>query len=574
MRPIVAGLAGLAILASAEDILIPPDMGGTEQFAIFGNDNLENGEPRLDFTVATPDADEWAAMTVDDFKKFKAIVVGDKCKGDDDWATFADAKDKWSAAITGNMAIVGIESIVELRDGFSYNVLQKNMINFAASGSGTGLYYAVPCHDVDTPHVLDELSNFGNFTVQTNPTNLARGSLSNTPHLVAHSPAFITYPDDSVIKVDFIQDVSNLFLDFPEHGPNGFEVAVITTNTGNTLGYRNFADGSTGAPFVVTRGAVPVGCSNGVYEGQFGEECDPLSPLLSNATGICDKSCKCLKDFPGVCPPPAVVSSSVAPSSTLAGSGSSSLGGGASTQTGVYSPTGGRGGNGGYTQSDVYTKTGGSGPDHGHTDIYTSTKVYYPPTSVGGYPSTVTEVQDVVGVEIVFIVEIDERCPEGQTVTVTETKTVSTVTREIHRTRTEGYPCYPCAFGQPKGEITTVFYDLCPTRTDYYPTYTAQLCHSCPYSIYTTELPGYTPGPCHDCSTYVCPASSTLYIPTYVTETGKIYPTNTYASGYPRYTYTTTASAKYVQFTGAAAAPTGNLGMLGLLGGLAVAAVL
>ena len=29
-----------------------------------------------------------------------------------------------------------------------------------------------------------------------------------------------------------------------------------------------------------------------------------------------------------------------------------------------------------------------------------------------------------------------------------------------------------------------------------------QACHSCAYSTYTTELPGYTPGVCEQCSTY------------------------------------------------------------------------
>ncbi|KAH8895955.1 hypothetical protein GQ53DRAFT_36234 [Thozetella sp. PMI_491] len=509
MHPLVAYLGGLAAFAAAEQVLIPPNLGGTEQFSILGTGVLGNSESQLGLSVATPDADAWRAMTVEDFMSFGVILVGDACKDDETRKLLSDTKDIWSAAVTGNIAVAGLESLVSLSDDFSYEVLQKNLINFALNGVGTGLYYAVPCHDTDDPILLEDLSHFGNITVQRNPTNIGRGSLTNIPHLVANDPAFITIIDDTSIgPIDFGQDVSNIFLDFPEHGPTGFEAAVISTKSGSTVGSRTFLDGTSGAPFVITRGAVPLGCGNGVRDGAIGEECDPEDPLLLGHPDVCDQSCKCVIDFPGVCPPAALppTSSAPPPSSTSTTSTSSSgpsppaststTDSGSKNSTYVPSSTkagGSGGGSGPIGGSDSTTSTykppsstgsGGSGGQGGKSE---SPSISYVTVTSGApgysntlYPATVTDTREVVGIEIIFIIEIVETCPAGQTVTVTETKTVSTVTREIHHTKTEGYPCYPCAFGQPRGEITTVYYDLCPTISTFYPTYTAQLCHSCP----------------------------------------------------------------------------------------------
>jgi hypothetical protein len=328
-------------------------------------------------------------MTTDDFKKFKAIIFGDKCRDADATKFIADTKNVWSPAITGNVAILGIEDVEPLRNEFSYPVIQKNMINFAASGAGTGLYYAIPCHDVDTVRTLDELSHFGNISVEYNPTNRVGGSLTNIPHLVASSPGFITLTNDSSINVDFEQDVSNIFIDFPTSGPGGFEVAVITTKTGSNDGVRAFADGSSGAPFVITRGATPVGCTNGIYEGQFGEECDPKSALLSNTTDVCNQSCKCLKNFPGVCPPPPPVKAS---SSVVVASGAPASSGSAVAS---HSAGGSQGG------SPTHGTGSGSAVGTGSSYVY--------PTASG---SSGTE---VVGIEIIFVIDIVEICPAGQT---------------------------------------------------------------------------------------------------------------------------------------------------------------
>ena len=69
----------------------------------------------------------------------------------------------------------------------------------------------------------------------------------------------------------------------------------------------------------------------------------------------------------------------------------------------------------------------------------------------------------------------------------------------------------------------------CPARTDLYQTVTVQQCHSCAVTTVTTELPGYTPGVCVGCSTYVAqqavapvttigytavkPTSTRIYVP-------------------------------------------------------------
>ena len=55
MRHIAAafGLASLAGRAVAEDLLFAP-LGGSEKFAVIGNSDLDNGEPRLDLTCTPP----------------------------------------------------------------------------------------------------------------------------------------------------------------------------------------------------------------------------------------------------------------------------------------------------------------------------------------------------------------------------------------------------------------------------------------------------------------------------------------------------------------------------------------
>lgn len=110
-----------------------------------------------------------------------------------------------------------------------------------------------------------------------------------------------------------------------------------------------------------------------------------------------------------------------------------------------------------------------------------------------------------IGVEVIYMVEVVEICPEGATVTTTTTQCVSTVTRSICETSTTNHPCYPCIMGTPfsSDHTVTVTRTSYAVETDTTVTLTIQPCQTCQTSTYVGTVPGYTPGaPCHGCQPY------------------------------------------------------------------------
>jgi hypothetical protein len=119
-------------------------------------------------TVADPVT--WSAMTTGDFAQYRAIVFGDpSCRETPEpTLTVAEAnKATWSAAVTGNMVVIGTDPVFHQLQGQA-NQLTTNAMNFAASGGATGLYMSLSCYyfeaPVDTP--VSILSEFGDFRVQ------------------------------------------------------------------------------------------------------------------------------------------------------------------------------------------------------------------------------------------------------------------------------------------------------------------------------------------------------------------------------------------------------------------------
>jgi hypothetical protein len=195
--------------------------------------------------------------------------------------------------------------------------LIDNAIRFAASGvsptgqSLTGLYFALSCYyqDVDTATV-DALSYFGDFEV--------RGNLDcyNNAHIVASSPALGTLTDAALS--DWSCSVHEAFSVYPSVGVNGFQALAIAKDIIGT-GSQTFGDGTIGLPYIISRGATPAGCGNGVWEKTFGEECDDgkNNGVLGDP---CSISCKCLSGRPagdGTCLPALVSSSSTSSKAPL-----------------------------------------------------------------------------------------------------------------------------------------------------------------------------------------------------------------------------------------------------------------
>ncbi|KAK4157694.1 hypothetical protein C8A00DRAFT_11522 [Chaetomidium leptoderma] len=120
------------------------------------------------------------------------------------------------------------------------------------------------------------------------------------------------------------------------------------------------------------------------------------------------------------------------------------------------------------------------------------------------YPLPGPRCDNWVGIEVIYMVEVTEVCPDGSTVAETVTECVETLTRSICATATTNRPCYPCVMGTPPSSDTaTVTMTSCSTATEQTVTVTVQLCSTCTATIYIGTVPGYTPGgACHGCAPY------------------------------------------------------------------------
>src|SRR6266478_3522787 len=165
-----------ATRTSSSDLGIPTSGMPQKDILIYGPSLL--GAPDNEMTLAASaghgvtvaDPVTWSTMTTGDFAQYRAIVFGDPTCGEtpDPTLTVAEAnKATWSAAVTGNVVVIGTDPITHQLQGQA-NQLTTNAINFAASGAATGLYMSLSCYYFDalanTP--VSVLSDFGNFTVQ------------------------------------------------------------------------------------------------------------------------------------------------------------------------------------------------------------------------------------------------------------------------------------------------------------------------------------------------------------------------------------------------------------------------
>jgi cysteine-rich repeat protein len=302
-------LAGLAACVVAEDLLFIDSLQDKEYDEAIA----------LGYTAKVVTETEWRAMTTADFAAFKAIVISDPECGDISQIKFLeDTKAVWSPAILGNMILIGIPPCKRrLLSRFTNNskgtdpsyhfgtggaqTLIDNSIKFVASGKTpggvdqTGLYFALSCYyDSIDSSTVDALSAFGDFTV--------RGNLNcyNQAHLVAHSDA-MTSLDDAAIS-DWSCSVHEAFSSYPSVGLNGFQALAIAQDIIGD-GSQTFGDGTIGLPYIISRGATPAKCGDGVWDKSLGEECDDGNTV--NGDG-CSASCKCESGLPkgdGTCLP-------------------------------------------------------------------------------------------------------------------------------------------------------------------------------------------------------------------------------------------------------------------------------
>jgi len=247
----------------------------------------------LGLTADYVDLATWNSMTTADFAKYQAIVISDPDCGDLTNIDFFNvSKAVWSPAITGNVILIGTDPTRHLGTGGAEQ-LMKNSIQFAAAHTDpmgnhmTGLYFSLSCYynDVESAYV-DSLSAIGDFNV--------RGNLScyNDIHLVARSAAINSLADSDLSNWDC--SVHEVFTSYPSNGVNGFNALAIANGVLGP-GAQQFADNTTGLPYIISRGASPMACGDGIWDPTFGEECDDGN--LIDGDG-CSSTCRCESNVP------------------------------------------------------------------------------------------------------------------------------------------------------------------------------------------------------------------------------------------------------------------------------------
>lgn len=150
----------VAAPAFAADVLIFGPSEATEEEVATGDGH----------TVTVADEATWAGMTTEQFAAFDAIVIGDAgCNGA---AGILDAaitnRATWSAAVNGPIIVHTFDPGAH-EDGAGGNQdteVTSNGIGHAASGTATGLYFAIGCYYNDNSLVeLTILDEFGQFIV-------------------------------------------------------------------------------------------------------------------------------------------------------------------------------------------------------------------------------------------------------------------------------------------------------------------------------------------------------------------------------------------------------------------------
>ncbi|KAK3942049.1 hypothetical protein QBC46DRAFT_310187 [Diplogelasinospora grovesii] len=287
-------MAGLAHLAVAEDLLFPYMHG-------LNNSEIDQAK-KLGYSVhVCASEDEWYSMKTADFAKYKGIVIPDPT-GNTSMSTIKfldDTKKVWSPAVTGNMVLIGTDPSFHAKwynlPG-AYAMMSDSIAHIATSKNGTGMYVSLSCYYQSvTSSTIDSLSEIGNFVV--------RGNIShpclNDAHLVATSPAITSLNDD--IASNWNCSVHEVFAEYPRNSSGGFEALAVALNA-TGAGQQSFADNTSGIPYIIARGATPLGCGNNKTQPEFGEECDD-GPANGTPGSLCSDSCKCLTEMitPGTC---------------------------------------------------------------------------------------------------------------------------------------------------------------------------------------------------------------------------------------------------------------------------------
>src|SRR5205814_7523623 len=101
---------------------------------------------------------------------------------------------------------------------------------------------------------VPSLAYFGKFVVQGNL------NCYNNAHIVAGSKAMDSLTDASLS--DWHCSVHEAFSEYPISGVGGFQALAIAKDI-MRVGSQTFGDGTSGVPYIISRGATPAACGNG-----------------------------------------------------------------------------------------------------------------------------------------------------------------------------------------------------------------------------------------------------------------------------------------------------------------------
>ncbi|KAF3916224.1 hypothetical protein AA313_de0210085 [Arthrobotrys entomopaga] len=252
-----------SLAAAVEDLLFHEDYAGWEDSV--ASSSLYN----FTWTYNVVSDTVWQSMSVNDFKKYKAIIIGDPIESDPSYLEeLMPNRQTWGAAIEGNVIIIGTDTSNHY--GNARN-LMSNGIAFAATGKGTGLYFSLSKYygglNETTVPVLDI---FGNFSVRGDLNTDSSDECYDDVHIVARNEVLNGITDQSLSN--WSCSVHEAFVNYPSTGSESFVPLAIAQDVPGD-GSKTFSDGTSGIPYIIVRGQVsPIGCGNGRIDP--GEECD------------------------------------------------------------------------------------------------------------------------------------------------------------------------------------------------------------------------------------------------------------------------------------------------------------
>ncbi|MDY7227114.1 choice-of-anchor A family protein [Hyalangium rubrum] len=225
--------------------------------------------------VVTPE--QWRAMTAEQFMSYRALIIGDAAcqSGTAAFQAAIDTRKTWGAIVDGDVVLIstdpttnGTEQLVENGVRSALNAVQR-----------TGMYIALGCayQDAAPQTQVTLLEPFGTFEVEGIPgcagaghmfemwtdlmsRDLQDGMLLGTNGCVARS-VFTRYPDRTFSYAALAMSAGDAEL------PGQQSILDFTYSPGEQTAFA-------GTPYVLVRGASPLGAGCGTPEFQPGEECD------------------------------------------------------------------------------------------------------------------------------------------------------------------------------------------------------------------------------------------------------------------------------------------------------------